>query len=89
MFTIHLLVYFARVTFEGEHASAAGQVPLLDGGVGGPGDDVTIVDEHARDVTLVASRYMFNTRLDCGQSYQGSTIVNYNTSIGLTENYNS
>ena len=49
-------MYFARVSFEGEHASAAGQVPLLDGGVGGPGDDVTIVDEHARDVPLVASR---------------------------------
>ena len=40
---------------EGEHAPAAGQVPLFDGRVRGPGEDVAVVDEHARDVTLVPS----------------------------------
>ena len=43
------------MTFEGEHAPAAGQVPLLDGRVRRPGDDVTVVDEYAGDVPLVAS----------------------------------
>ena len=49
------LVDLSSVTFEGEHAPAAGQVPLLDGRVRRPGDDVPVVDEHAGDVPLVAS----------------------------------
>ena len=48
------------MTFEGEHAPAAGQVPLLDGRVRRPGDDVTVVDEHAGDVPLVASNGDFS-----------------------------
>lgn len=48
-------MYFACVAFEGEHASAAGQVPLLDGRIRRAGEDVPVVDERARDVTLVAS----------------------------------
>jgi hypothetical protein len=45
----------AGMAFEGEHTPTAGQVPLFDGRVRGPGKDVAVVDEHAGDVALVAS----------------------------------
>jgi len=35
---------------------AARQVPLFDGRVRGPREDVAVVDEYARDVTLVPSK---------------------------------
>ena len=55
-------MYFACVSFEGEHASAAGEVPLLDRRIGGAGEHVPVVDERARDVPLVTS-------INCQQQY--------------------
>ncbi len=53
-------MYFACVAFEGEHASAAGQVPLLDGRIRRAGEHVPVVHERASDVTLVTSTVMLN-----------------------------
>ena len=57
-------MYFACVAFEGEHAPAACQVPLLDGRIRRAGEHVPVVNERARDVTLVTSTVMlFNLSL--------------------------